>query len=136
MGRGNALPQRFFGALSPKTAIPRNNVLVVGAITLLGVFLLTYERGAELLNFGAFIAFMAVNAAALLHYRFRSSEKVLLPLGIPLAGLLVSAFIWLNLAHSAQILGFIWILLGLAIYWLRRGTRSGAAEPSFDEQAP
>ena len=36
----------------------------------------------------------------------------------------------------AQILGFIWILLGLAIYWLRRGTRSGAAEPSFDEQVP
>src|SRR5580704_11114624 len=38
MGRGNALPQRFFGALSPKTAIPRNNVLVVSAITLVGVF--------------------------------------------------------------------------------------------------
>jgi hypothetical protein len=108
---------------------------VVSAITLLGVFLLTYERGAELLNFGAFIAFMAVNAAALLHYRFRSREKVLLPLGIPLAGLLVSAFIWLNLAHSAQILGFIWILFGLALYWLRRGTRTGAAVPSFDEKA-
>lgn len=96
MGRGNALPQRFFGALSPKTSIPRNNVLLVGAITLLGVFLLTYERGAELVNFGAFIAFMGVNAAALIHYRFRSTEKVLLPMAIPLAGLIVSAFIWIN----------------------------------------
>ena len=127
MGRGNALPQRFFGALSPKTAIPRNNVLLVGAVTLLGVFLLTYQRGAELLNFGAFIAFMGVNAAALIHYRFRSKEKVLLPMGIPLAGLVVSAFIWLNLGHNAQILGSIWIVLGLALYWARRRTRSGTA---------
>jgi len=126
MGRGGSLPQRFFGVLSPKTAIPRNNVLLVGAITLVGVFLLTYERGAELLNFGAFIAFMGVNVAALLHYRFRSSEKVLLPLGIPLAGLLVSVFIWLNLSHSAQFLGFIWILFGLVLYWLRRNMHAHA----------
>jgi putrescine importer len=133
MGRGDALPQRFLGALSPKTAIPRNNVLLVGAITLFGVFLLTYERGAELLNFGAFIAFMGVNAAALIHYRFRSTEKVLLPLAIPLAGLIVSAFIWLNLGRNAQVLGFVWIVLGLTLYWVRRGTRSGATAPSFDE---
>ena len=85
MGRGNALPRAFFGTLSAKTFIPRNNVLLVGAVTLLGVFLLTYERGAELLNFGAFIAFMGVNAAALLHYRFRSTEKVFLPLAIPVS---------------------------------------------------
>ena len=119
MGRGGALPSRFFGELSGATAIPRNNVLLVGALTLIGVFILTYERGAELLNFGAFIAFMGVNTAAMVHYRFRSGEKVLLPLGIPLAGLLVSAFIWLNLGHSAQLLGFTWIVIGLVLYWLR-----------------
>ena len=135
MGRGNALPARFFGVLSPTTAIPRNNVLLVGALTLIGVFLLTYERGAELLNFGAFIAFMGVNAAAMVHFRFRSREKVLLPLGIPLAGLLISAFIWLNLGRNAQILGFAWIGVGLAVYWLRRSNRSnGAPSPSFDPQ--
>ena len=134
MGRGNALPQRFFGALSRKTAIPRNNVLLVGAATLVGVFLLTYERGAELLNFGAFIAFMGVNAAALVHYRFRSKEKVLLPMGIPLAGLIVSGFIWLNLGHNAQLLGVAWIAIGLLLYWSRRRSRNkDAAEPSFDE---
>ncbi len=126
MGRGDALPRRFFGALSPKTAIPRNNVLLVGAVTLLGVFLLTYQRGAELLNFGAFIAFIGVNAASLIHYRFRSSEKVLLPLAIPLAGIIVCAFIWLNLGRNAQILGSLWIAFGLLLYWVRR-RRSGTA---------
>ncbi|MBB5063647.1 APC family permease [Granulicella mallensis] len=132
MGRGGALPQRFFCALNPKNSIPRNNVLLVGAVTLIGVFVLTYERGAELLNFGAFIAFMGVNAAALIHYRFRSTEKVLLRTTIPLAGLIVSAFIWLSLGRNAQILGFTWIALGLGLYWLRRNGRTDAATPTFE----
>jgi amino acid transporter len=136
MGRGNALPQRFFAALSPKTAIPRNNVLLVGAATMVGVFLLTYGQGAELLNFGAFIAFMGVNVAALVHYRFRTQEKVLLPFGIPFAGLLVSGFIWLNLSHSSQLLGVAWIAIGLLLYWSRRRTRDpNSGEPSFDVPA-
>ena len=62
MGRANALPSRIFGSVDARTGIPRNNVLIVGACTLVGVFLLTYQSGAELLNFGAFIAFMGVNA--------------------------------------------------------------------------
>jgi len=44
-------------------------------VALIGAFLITYERGAEMLNFGAFIAFMGVNAAAFVHYYLRSSEK-------------------------------------------------------------
>src|ERR1700761_6271801 len=76
MGRSNALPRGIFGSLSAKSSIPRNNVLLVGLCTLIGVFLLTYEKGAEMLNFGAFVAFMGVNAAALVHYKYRSKEKV------------------------------------------------------------
>lgn len=127
MGRDNALPRRFFGVTSQRTAIPRNNVLLLGAVTLLGCFVLSFDRGAELLNFGAFIAFMGVNLSALLHYRFRSTEKVLLPGLIPLLGLLVCAFIWLNLAHVAQLLGAAWIAIGLIVYLLMR-KRAAASE--------
>jgi len=127
MGRGNSLPRRFFGALDPKTSVPRNNVLLIGLFTLGGAFLLTYESGAELLNFGAFIAFMGVNAAALVHYKFRSQEKVLLPAAIPLCGLLVSGFIWLHLSHSSQLLGVVWIAVGLLVYLLMRNRPT--AEP-------
>ena len=31
MGRGNALPKSFFGAIEPKRRIPRNNIVAVGA---------------------------------------------------------------------------------------------------------
>jgi hypothetical protein len=103
-------------------------VIIVGACTLLGAFLMTYESGAELLNFGAFIAFMGVNAAAFIHYKFRSSEKVFLPATMPILGFVVSAFIWANLNHKAQLLGVAWIVVGLLLYWLMRATRAGSDE--------
>ena len=115
MGRGNALPARFFAAVHAKTGFPRNNVLLVGACMLAGVFLLTYEKGAELLNFGAFIAFMGVTWA-IVHYKIRAKNKVKLALLMPLAGLLIDLFIWLNLSHSAQLLGILWIAAGLALF--------------------
>jgi len=36
----------------------------VGEIALLGAFIITYGLGAEMLNFGALIAFMGINLAA------------------------------------------------------------------------
>lgn len=128
MGQDNALPKRFFGAVSSKTGIPRNNVILLGLITLTGAFLLTYQRGAELLNFGAFIAFMGVNIAALVHYKFRSREKVIFAATIPVLGFAVCCFIWLNLDHAAQLLGISWLALGLALYFLMR-RRAGSRLP-------
>jgi hypothetical protein len=125
MGRANALPRRVFGVIDGHTGIPRNNVIIVGACALLGAFLMTYQSGAELLNFGAFIAFMGVNIAALVHYKFRSQEKVFLPALMPALGFAVSLFIWLNLNHKAQLLGVVWILVGLILYFIMRRAGSG-----------
>ena len=127
MGSANALPRRFFAAVSPKTRIPRNNVLLLGAVTLLGTFLLTFEQGAELLNFGAFIAFIGVNAAALIHYKFRSQQKVAFPALMPLCGMLVCTFIWLNLNLNAKLLGAAWIAIGLLLYIVMRKTTNRPA---------
>jgi amino acid transporter len=129
MGRDNSLPPRIFGAIDSRHHVPRNNVLIVGAIALTGAFLLTYEQGAELLNFGAFIAFIGVNAAALVHYKFRSQEKVTLPFLIPALGILVCTFIWLHLSGNAQILGVIWIGVGLLVAWFMRGSRKPTVQP-------
>ena len=123
MGRENALPRRFFGSISARTGIPRNNVLLLGGITLCGAFTLTFAKGAELLNFGAFIAFIGVNAAALLHYRFRSRDKVFLPGLLPLLGMVICAFIWFNLDIDAKVLGASWVATGLLIYLLMSRAR-------------
>src|SRR5436305_5727429 len=74
MGRSKALPQSFFGVLEPKRRVPRNNVIFVGVIALAGAFVLSYGLGAEMLNFGALIAFMGVNLAAFLRYNVRDGK--------------------------------------------------------------
>jgi amino acid transporter len=50
MGRNRSLPPRIFGAIDPKYRVPRNNVLILGAIALTGALCMSYEQGAELLN--------------------------------------------------------------------------------------
>jgi putrescine importer len=124
MGRSNALPKSFFGAVDPKHQIPRNSVLFVGAIVLVGSFFLTYERGLNLLNFGALIAFMGVNLAALLRYYVRSPQKQLGNLIPPILGFLICLGLWLSLDHTAQIIGAIWMIAGIAFgVWKTHGFR-------------
>jgi putrescine importer len=124
MGRSNALPKSFFGAVDPKHHIPRNSVFFVGAIVLVGSFLLTYERGLNLLNFGALIAFMGVNVAALLRYYVRNPQKQLGNLIPPIFGFVICFGLWLSLDHWAQIIGAIWMAAGIAFgVWKTRGFR-------------
>ena len=42
MGRSNALPKSFFGAIEPKRRIPQNNVIFVGVLALAGTTVLTF----------------------------------------------------------------------------------------------
>lgn len=142
MGRSNALPKSFFGAVDQKNHVPRNSVIFVGAVALIGAFVLeivagyktyslgstpltwdlfkqimnggeAYGLGAEMLNFGALIAFMGVNVAALLRYYVRAEEKKLTYLVPPVLGFVICLALWLNLSRPAMIVGSIWMAAGI-----------------------
>src|SRR5260370_28118139 len=56
MGRDNVLPRRIFGYLTPGSATPTYNILIIGALTFFGSNILyricnAYEHPVELLNF-------------------------------------------------------------------------------------
>jgi amino acid transporter len=124
MGRSNALPKSFFGALEATRHIPRNNVIFVGVIALIGAFLLTYGLGAEMLNFGALIAFMGVNLAAFVRYYLRAEKKKLINLLPPAIGFVVCLLLWLNLSRPAMVAGSIWMAVGIAFgAWKTGGFR-------------
>ena len=137
MGRSNALPKSFFGAVDPKRRIPRNNVIFVGAVSLAGAFTMSYALGAEMLNFGALIAFMGVNLAAFLRYYVRARVKTLANLVPPVLGFLICLLLWLSLSRTAQIAGSVWMLAGIAFgAWRTRGFRAELVNfdiPSEDE---
>lgn len=131
MGRGNAIPKSFFGAIEPKRRIPRNNVLFVGFFALVGSTFLTFERAAELLNFGALLAFMGVNAASFVRYFVRERRRDISNFLVPICGFVVCLLLWLNLSKPAKIAGVIWMALGIAYGAYR--TRGFKAElVSFD----
>ena len=129
MGRSSALPKGFFGAIDPKHHVPRNNVIFVGAIALAAALLVikgwfSYGLGAEMLNFGALIAFMGVNAAAFVRYYVRNSEKKMTNLLPPVLGFVICLLLWLNLSTPAKIAGVIWMAVGIGFgAWKTRGFR-------------
>lgn len=115
MGRDKVLPPAFFGRIDPVRQVPALNVLLIGAISLAGAMALTYELGAELLNFGAFIGFLGVNLAAFLRaYRERSMAAI-----APAAGFVLCLYMWASLSPKSLLLGASWAAVGLA-YWLLR----------------
>jgi amino acid transporter len=124
MGQDGALPRRFFGAVHPKTQVPRNNVLLIGVICLCGALLLSYQLGTELLNYGALLAFMGVNFASALRAwrtgRFAQWFPILLSLG----GLATCALLWWSLGPLAKTVGTGWALTGVLFWIVRRNITS------------
>ncbi len=112
MGRDRALPKSFFGYLDPKTQIPSRNVLLIGAMCLVGAWMISYETGAELLNFGALIGFMGVNAAAFVRYWVRGA-RTLGGFLLPVLGFVTCLAIWLSLRNVAMIAGAVWLVAGV-----------------------
>jgi putrescine importer len=121
MGRSNAIPKSFFGALDPRRRVPRNNVFFAGALALIGALTISFERGVELLNFGALIAFTGVNASSLVHYYLRAAKKGLADCVPPVCGFVICLLLWWNLNASAKIVGTIWMVVGVAYGAFRTG---------------
>jgi amino acid transporter len=128
MGRDSALPRSFFGYLEPHRRIPSRNVLLIGAVCLVGAFLISYQMGAELLNFGALIGFMGVNLSSLLYNWFRApargDSRRWHNLLAPAAGFLVCFYLWVSLNWKAKLIGLVWVIFGLAYgAWKTSGFR-------------
>ena len=134
MGRDGMLPRRFFGYVHPTTAVPSWNILLVGVLAFAGCLVLNYEKAAELINFGAFLAFIGVNASVVRIFYFRADRagrKVLSDLLLPLSGMLFCLVIWWNLSNMAKSVGALWFVAGIIyLALLTRGFRNVPA--AFD----
>jgi amino acid transporter len=119
MGREGTLPRQFFSYIHPSSGIPARNVLLIGGAALVGSFVLSYQSGAELLNFGAFIGFMGVNLAAVKRGRGLGQKLM------AAAGFAVCAFLWWNLSLASKLYGVSWLAVGLV--WYFTGARRAKA---------
>ena len=135
MGRDNVLPRRFFAQLSGKRATPAYNVCLVGVLSFAGALVLNYERSAELINFGSFLAFMGVNAAVIRQFWFAKisqNQRRLLPDVIaPALGFLFCLAIWLSLPTTSKIIGGVWMAAGILYGGIK--TRGFRTVPTFTD---
>lgn len=143
MGRDNVLPRRVFGHLSPGSSTPTYNIVIIGVLSFAGAVVLNnignaYEHAGELLNFGAFLAFMGVNLATFWQFAVLSQpgyrKRVLADVVVPLFGFAFCALIWWNLNGLAMTVGGIWFAIGLAYLAITtRGFRKSPAMIDFSE---
>ena len=123
MGRDNVLPKKFFGYLKPGSSTPTYNILLIGAIAFVGAVVLNsigsaYEHAGELLNFGAFLAFMGVNFACFWQFsviakKAGATPRLLRDAILPLIGFAFCGLIWWNLNSLAKTVGGIWFAVGI-----------------------
>ena len=138
MGRDNAIPKKFFGVVNARTRVPSNNIILVGALTMLGAFLVSYPIGAQLLNFGALIAFMGVNASSFTRYFLHAEQRKFSNLIVPFLGFFICLFLWISLGMNAKIVGLCWLTAGV-LYgayrtnWFRKPLQFVPIEKSSDE---
>ncbi len=117
MGRDGVIPKKPFSHLHAKSSTPSYNILFMGVLTLFGSLILSYQGAAELLNFGAFLAFMGVNIAAFRQFYFlrpmEEKSNLIVDAIIPVLGFLVCFLIWISLPTPSKIIGGIWLFAGL-----------------------
>jgi putrescine importer len=136
MGRDDMLPRRLFGRLHPKRGIPTWNLGLIGLLALIAGLAGTYQTAAELLNFGAFLAFLGVNLAAIQEFyvRRRQGRCVWRDLVAPGAGFAFCLAIWISLPWPAKIAGAAWLIAGAAyLAWKTSGFREQLAAMDFKE---
>jgi putrescine importer len=117
MGRDDVLPKKIFGYLSPKKSNPIYNVWIVGILAYIGVITIPWEHAAEVVTFGALLAFMGVNLAALKHFWFSAKGKqrrnFLVDAFVPGFGLTFCFVLLMSLQTWTKYAGLSWIVVGI-----------------------
>ena len=118
MGRDGALPRRLFGALSARFRAPVFNIVIIGIVGLLALFL-DVATSTSFINFGAFTAFTMVNVSVIVYFfkerRAGRRRGVWLYLVVPAIGAVITAYLLTKLDSNAIVLGLSWLAVGVVV---------------------
>jgi putrescine importer len=117
MGRDDVLPKKIFGYISPEKSNPIYNVWIIGVLAYIGVITIPWEHAAEVTTFGALLAFMGVNLAALKHFWF-SKEAVghrnfFVDCFVPAFGFVFCFGLIFSLQAWTKYAGMFWLVVGI-----------------------
>jgi putrescine importer len=117
MGRDDVIPKKIFGHLSAKKGNPVYNEWIVGALAYVAVLTIPWELAAEIVTFGALLAFTAVNLVALLHFWFAQKavrhRNFFVDAFVPAFGAVFCFVLLLGLQPWTKYAGLTWLGIGL-----------------------
>ncbi len=131
MARDGLIPRRFFGAVHPRFRTPYKASILTGIVVAIVGALFPLKILADLVNIGTLFAFVVVCGAVLVLRRtkpdlprpFRTPWMPWVPIGGIISNLgMMCALGWHNWLRLA-----VWLLLGLAVYFLYSRHRSALA---------
>jgi putrescine importer len=133
MGRDDVLPKKVFGYVNAKKGNPIYNVWIVGGLAYIGVLTIPWELAAEVVTFGALLAFMGVNLAALKHFWF-SKEAVgrrnfFVDAFVPGFGFVFCFALLISLQKWTMYAGLVW--LGVGVVYAAYKTRGFTLRPKL-----
>ena len=125
MGRDGILPRRVFGHIPPRFTTPTYAILVVSVVSL-GAIWADLTLLTSIVNFGALVAFSAVNLTVIKHYYIdtghRGAGGLFNNLVLPAIGFFLTGWLWSYLSGSALVVGLSWFAAGfLWLLWVTRG---------------
>ncbi|RDG33243.1 amino acid permease, partial [Streptomyces corynorhini] len=128
MSRDGLLP-RTFSRVHPRFATPYRSTLLLGLIVAVVAGFTSIEELAELVNIGTLFAFVVVALGVIILRRTRpdlprSFRTPLVPF-VPIASVLASLWLMLNLPAETWLRFGIWMVIGFVVYFLygRRHSR-------------
>jgi amino acid transporter len=117
MGRDDVIPKKFFGYLHPKTGSPILNEWLVGVLAYVAVLTIPWERAAEIVTFGALLAFTAVNLVALAHFWYSPTagarRNFFVDAFVPSFGAVFCFVLLMGLQPWTKYAGLAWLGIGL-----------------------
>jgi amino acid transporter len=140
MARDGQMP-RLLARVNARHRVPANATLLVAGISLaLGLWMASRDDGISLLstlvNFGAMTAFLALHVSVVVHYVIRNgSRDWLRHLLVPVVGFVILLFVVINAKVAAQVLGFVWLGVGVLILLTFYATGRRPELPALTEAA-
>ncbi|HEX5272331.1 MAG TPA: amino acid permease [Gemmataceae bacterium] len=122
MARDGLVPRAFFADVHPKFRTPWKSTIAIGIFVALMTALLPIDALLHLTNIGTLFAFVIVCAAVLIMRRTnpeapRPFRCPLVPL-VPVLGILACLLLMLSLPAANWLRLFVWLAIGLCIYFL------------------
>ena len=118
MGRDDVLPKKIFGFIDPKKSSPTHNIWIVGILAYLGAVMVPWELAAEVVTFGALMAFMGVNFVAFKHFwftaEFAKTRNFFTDVLVPGFGFVFCFVLLMSLQSWTKYAGLAWLAVGLA----------------------